>query len=270
MKKIIVLLVIIVIISFTPKDYASTNRAEGSYTFPDIESYLTSVNNIDDAYDVLNLAETLNIINDEYYNKAFSIVALYYKSNNLNYSNYRKQVFMDSIFSKDNIRYALIEQHKYGIPASVTLAQAYLESKKNGKYEFSNHVSHTNNYFGIKYQKNELVSDKYYTYTQEEFTQKELNRVKKKYKYKVLYKVGNKYRVRLKDSFAVFKGQDAAQKSFRMHSKILHKYQINDSTYYGWTKGLVDNGYATGTGYAQLLNKIIQEYDLHELDYYVN
>lgn len=267
MKKLIALLIIVICTCFLPKDYASTVLPDGAQVLPDINMYLSEVNTIDDAYELLELAETLNLISDEYYNKAFSIVALYYKSNNLNFSNFRKQTFMDSIFSKDNIRYALIEQHEYGIPASVTLAQAYLESKKNGKYEFSNHIKHTNNYFGIKYRKSELIADKYYFYTQEEFTQKELNWVKTKYKYTVLRKVGNKYRVRLKDSFAVFKGENAVQKSFQMHSEVLNKYQISDSTYYGWTQGLVDNGYATGTGYAQLLNKIIAEYDLYELDY---
>lgn len=270
MKKLIVLLIIIIFASFVPEDFANTAPLSEKNRLIDIETYLSSVSNIEEAYRIIDIAETLKIHDDDLYTKAFSIVALYYKAEYLNYSNLRKQTFMDSVFSKNNITYALKGQHEYGIPASVTLAQAYLESKKNGKYEFSNHVKHTNNYFGIKYRKSELIADKYYFYTQEEFTQKELNWVKKKYKYTVLRKVGNKYRVRLKDSFAVFKGENAIEKSFKMHNEILHSYEISDSTYYGWTKGIVENGYATGSGYAALLNKIISEYDLHELDYYVN
>lgn len=266
MKKIITLLVVVILTGFTPKDYARTSSFEYDIN-ETIDIQIKTVETIEDAYSFLTMLDSFNLKKNVYKDNVFDIVALNYKSKYLNFSNYTKQLFMDSVFSKNNIKYALTGQHEYGIPASVTLAQAYLESKKNGKYEFSNHVKHTNNLFGIKYRKNKLISDKYYFYTQEELTQKQLNWVKRKYKYTVLKKVGNKYRIRLKDAFAVF---DGAENSFKFHNEILNRYDIEADTYYGWTAGLVDNGYATGSGYAALLNKIIQEYDLHELDYNVN
>lgn len=249
-----------ILTSFTRVDYAQNNgQNENSDHF---EFYMNSIDNIDDAYILIDILteEESHLKND-----MFDIIALHYKATNLNYSSFKKQTFMDSIFSKTNIRYALIEQDIYGIPASVTLAQAYLESKKSGKYEFSKHVKHTNNLFGIKYASNKLSASKYNMITQEELTKDQIKWIKKKYEIlKIRPTKNGKYRIHIVDAFAAY---DSIHMSFRMHSLLLDKYNVTSDTYHGWTSMLVEKGYATGSGYSQLLNKIIQEYKLYELDH---
>jgi flagellum-specific peptidoglycan hydrolase FlgJ len=204
--------------------------------------------------DSLNTTENKNIL--------FSKVIDNYKKQNLKFANKEKSVFLDSLFSTSNIKLALKEQELYNIPASVTLAQLYVESKESRRYRMSVLATEANNYFGIKFHKNSLIKESYAVYTEEEFSVVELKRVKRRYVR--LYKVKGKIRIRLIQDFAKFEN---AEDAFRVHSLVIDRYNITGSNYKDWTYGLVKNRYATAWHYAVLLNTIIERYNLNELDH---
>lgn len=127
------------------------------------------------------------------------------------------------------------QMNVYNIPASITLAQAVLESQ----YGNSRLSTMANNHFGIKCHK----------WTGPTFYQDDdkKNECFRKYK--------------------------DAKESFKDHSEFL-KYRdryaslfnLKISDYKGWARGLKKCGYATNPKYAELLIKIIEDYQLYQYD----
>ena len=128
------------------------------------------------------------------------------------------------------------EMLDYKIPASITLAQAILESSSGN----SSLATEANNHFGIKCH-NDWTGEKIYKDDDEK-----------------------------NECFRVYK---SAEYSFRDHSiylstynryKFLFDYKITD--YNAWADGLKTAGYATNSQYPKLLTKIIEDYDLEKYD----
>ncbi len=130
---------------------------------------------------------------------------------------------------------AITEMNKYGIPASITLAQALLESGTGN----SDLARFANNHFGIK-----CTTD---------------------WKGKGYYKDDDKK----DDCFRVYNNPE---ESFKDHSEFLKRkryaflFELDKDDYDGWAKGLKQAGYATNPKYPDLLIGIIEKYDLHQYD----
>lgn len=152
------------------------------------------------------------------------------------------------------IVYEYIEDYKYlaidemirtGIPASVTIAQAIIESKAG----VSRLAQATNNHFGIKC-KSYWEGSSYY-HPDDDRDQ-----------------YGNLIP-------SCFRKYDSVTHSYLDHSdflmntehyKPLFKYDKVD--FEMWALGLEACGYATDKDYAEKLIRTIELYELHELDYY--
>ena len=131
---------------------------------------------------------------------------------------------------------AIAEMNEYGIPASITLAQAILESG-NGE---SRLAREGNNHFGIKCH-NDWTGE---TIIEDDDEKGECFR-----KYK------------------------NADESFRDHSLFLTQrgrytflFDYDVSNYKKWARGLKKAGYATNPKYASLLIDLIKRYDLSKYD----
>lgn len=148
---------------------------------------------------------------------------------NYSYSNVRKDYI--NKYKKICIK----ESKRTGIPASIKMAQAILESG-SGTSKLS---KKSNNHFGIKCHKD----------------------WKKK---------GVKHDDDEKDE--CFRKYKNPNKSFEDHSEFLSKnrykflYNYDKHDYVSWAKGLKKAGYATNPNYPKLLIKIIEEEKLYELD----
>ncbi len=131
---------------------------------------------------------------------------------------------------------AVLEMHKYEIPASITLAQGILESG-NGRSQLA---SKSNNHFGIKchtgWQGERVYHD-----------DDEKGECFRKYKY-----VLTSY----KDHSEFLSGR-------RRYAAL---FKLRKSDYKGWAKGLKKAGYATDKKYPKKLIKIIEDYRLYEFD----
>src|SRR5690606_8086398 len=130
---------------------------------------------------------------------------------------------------------AIREMNLYGIPASIKLAQALLESG-NGNSMLARQA---NNHFGIK-----CASG---------WTGKRV----------------------LKDDDDIddcFRVYGHPQESYRDHSECLlrKRYaslcELDKNDYKGWARGLKSAGYATNPRYAELLISIIERYQLYQYD----
>ncbi len=146
-------------------------------------------------------------------------------------------------FFKTNSPYAINSQIKKGIPASVTLAQAALESGW-GKYAVGN------NFFGIKDQPNDEWTG---PYTAADTTE---------------YINGNKIYITSK-----FRKYQSPEESFLDHASFLQKnkryeflFALPETDYVGWAQGLKKAGYATAPNYANQLITLIKAYKLDEYD----
>lgn len=160
--------------------------------------------------------------------------------------------FMPDVYSKSDVtknsarqeyinRYtklAIKEMNEFSIPASIILAQACLESG-DGKSQLSRN---SNNHFGIKCKSN-WTGDRVYHDDDE------------------------------KDE--CFRKYDNPTESFRDHSKFLIEssrykflFDYNIRDYKQWAYGLKKAGYATNPRYPEMLIKIIEDYNLSELDKY--
>jgi len=134
---------------------------------------------------------------------------------------------------------AILEYRKYGIPASVKLAQGILESR----YGTSELTKVSNNHFGVKCV---YRSCKHQNCT-------------------------NKCDDSCKDYFVNY---ESGWRSYREHSKLLSNPNYRyaelitkcDNDYKCWTKGLQKKGYATSKSYETKLNAIIKRYNLSLLD----
>lgn len=129
---------------------------------------------------------------------------------------------------------ALEQQADYGIPASITMAQALLESAA-GQSELATKAK---NHFGIKCT-NDWMGGVYY------------------------YDDDSKGEC--------FRQYGDAAESFKDHSKFLQRtryatcFEIAVEDYEGWARRLKECGYATDPLYAQKLIKIIEDYRLDSL-----
>ena len=134
---------------------------------------------------------------------------------------------------------AMEQMKRYGIPASVTLAQGILESC-NGQSELS---QLGNNHFGVKASGSWLKNGgDYLVYTDDKPNEK-------------------------------FCKYATVGDSYEHHSKILKNssrysqcFKLSPDDYRGWTKGIERGGYATNGGYAASLQKIIEANGLQKYD----
>ena len=130
---------------------------------------------------------------------------------------------------------AIAEMNKYGIPASITLAQGILESGSGS----SDLAKYANNHFGIK-----CTSD---------------------WKGKAYYKDDDNR----DDCFRVYKDP---QESYKDHSEFLKRkryaslFELDKNDYRNWAIGLKNAGYATNPKYPDLLINIIEKYQLYQYD----
>ena len=134
---------------------------------------------------------------------------------------------------------AMEQMKRYGIPASVTLAQGILESS-NGQSELS---QLGNNHFGVKASGSWLKNGgDYLVYTDDKPNEK-------------------------------FCKYATVGDSYEHHSKILKNssrysqcFKLSPDDYKGWAKGIERGGYATNGGYAASLQKIIEANGLQKYD----
>lgn len=141
---------------------------------------------------------------------------------------------------------AIQSQKDFGVPASITIAQAILESG-NGNSKLARDAK---NYFGIR-------ANKGYTGTVYNINTGEYD------------KAGNYYI----DKKAAFRSYPTIQASFDDHSDFLLKNKRYDSLfdlelndYKGWATGLQRAGYSTAPTYAQTIIGLINNHDLTKYD----
>ena len=131
---------------------------------------------------------------------------------------------------------AVEEMEVYGIPASITMAQALLESDNgNGRL-----AREGNNHFGIKCKSTWTGA----TISHDDDAKGEC-----------------------------FRKYPSVEASFNDHSEFLDKsaryqdlFKLDPMDYKGWAYGLKQAGYATNPAYAELLIKIIEDNQLYHLD----
>ncbi|SMC73954.1 glucosaminidase domain-containing protein [Pedobacter nyackensis] len=130
---------------------------------------------------------------------------------------------------------AIEEMNKYGIPASITLAQGIIESGSGN----SSLAKYANNHFGIK-----CTSD---------------------WKGKGYFKEDDK----VDDCFRVYKD---ARESYKDHSEFLKRkrysflFELDKNDYKNWALGLKQAGYATNPKYPDMLISVIDRYQLYQYD----
>jgi Mannosyl-glycoprotein endo-beta-N-acetylglucosaminidase/LysM domain len=130
---------------------------------------------------------------------------------------------------------AIEEMNKFGIPASITLAQGILESGSGN----SDLAKYANNHFGIK-----CTSD---------------------WKGKAYYKDDDQK----DDCFRVYKDP---RESYKDHSNFLKRkrysalFELDKNDYKNWAIGLKNAGYATNPKYPDLLINLIEKYSLYQYD----
>lgn len=142
-------------------------------------------------------------------------------------------------YAEKYAEFAMEQMRKYGIPASVTLAQGILESS-NGQSRLS---LNENNHFGIKATPQWIAQGgKFGLYTDDKPNEK-------------------------------FCSYDNVGDSYEHHSKFLVEnkryagcFALSPDDYKGWTEGLAKAGYASGGNYAQSLQKIIETNGLQKYD----
>ena len=133
---------------------------------------------------------------------------------------------------------AIEEQKRYGIPASVTLAQMAVESG----YGESNLARQDNNYFGIKASDKWIKAGKQWSYHHDDH---------------------------YNDKFCTFA---SPLDSLEYHSKVLmadrykacRQYASDDHTH--WIEGIKKGGYATDPRYVATIEGVIKKYGLDKYD----
>lgn len=130
------------------------------------------------------------------------------------------------------------EMDKYGIPASITLAQGLLESNVGE----SKLAVRNNNHFGMKCFSKSCKKGHCSNFTDDSH----------------------------KDFFRKY---NSAWESYRAHSQLLKNgkryrnlFKLKSSDYRGWARGLKKAGYATDKYYAEKLINLIEDLDLDEYD----
>ncbi len=143
---------------------------------------------------------------------------------------------------------AIAEMHRTGIPASVKLAQAILESSA-GTSELA---TNSNNFFGLKCGA-DWEGQGYYKEDDDY----------------------DRYGKLIPSCFRVFDSPEAsfvAHSEFLMHPRKNYRYgwlfNIDHREYKSWSWGLKESGYATNPKYAVLLIDLIEQHQLYLYDYY--
>ena len=134
---------------------------------------------------------------------------------------------------------AMEQMRKYGIPASVTLAQGILESA-SGQSELSRKG---NNHFGIKATRTWLEGGgRYLVYTDDKPNEKfcQYASVADSYEHHSLFLRGNK--------------------------RYSNLFELSPDDYVGWTRGLQEDGYASSKQYASSLQSLIRQHGLDRYD----
>ena len=132
---------------------------------------------------------------------------------------------------------AKAEMKKFGIPASITLAQGLIESDAG----FSRLAKSNNNHFGMKCFSRKCKKGHCSNFTDDSH----------------------------KDFFRKY---ETAWESYRAHSRMLNQkryrplHKLGKYDYKAWAKGLKKAGYATDKRYAEKLIHIIEELRLYEYD----
>ena len=142
-------------------------------------------------------------------------------------------------YAEQYAEYAMEQMRRYGIPASVTLAQGILESS-NGE---STLAQKENNHFGIKATQSWLdAGGRYGLYTDDKPNEK-------------------------------FCSYDSVADSYEHHSRFLLEnsryagcFELGADDYKGWAQELERAGYATGGNYANSLISIIEQNGLEKYD----
>ena len=130
---------------------------------------------------------------------------------------------------------AISQMNKYKIPASITIAQAILESG-NGNSELSKKGK---NHFGVKC--HGWTGDKSY------HDDDKPNECFRNYS-------------NIKDSF------EDHSKFLKKNSRYNSLFDLDITDYKGWSQGLKNAGYATSPSYANKLIRLIEDYNLEEYD----
>lgn len=138
---------------------------------------------------------------------------------------------------------AMEEMIRAGVPASIKLGQAILESNA-GRSELARK---SNNHFGIKCGSN--WTGETHAHEDDDYDEN-----------------GNLIK-------SCFRKYDSAKRSFYGHSEFLQKARyrflftdLNPQDYESWAHGLKTAGYATNPRYASLLISIIRRYELYQYD----
>ena len=142
-------------------------------------------------------------------------------------------------YAQQYAEYAMEQMRRYGIPASVTLAQGILESS-NGR---SRLAQNENNHFGIKATPSWIAEGgRYGLYSDDKPNEK-------------------------------FCSYDSVGDSYEHHSRFLKEnsryagcFKLSPDDYKGWTRSIEKAGYATGGKYAENLQKIIEQNGLQQYD----
>jgi LysM repeat protein len=137
-----------------------------------------------------------------------------------------------SLYKDDAVRDML----KTGVPASITLAQAMLESD-NGN---STLAREANNHFGIK------------CHTE--------------WNGETLYKDDDRRNECFRKYKSVLESYDDHSEFLRTRQRYAFLFSYDRTDYVSWARGLKKAGYATNPQYAERLIKIIQENNLHIFD----
>lgn len=139
---------------------------------------------------------------------------------------------------------AIIEMHRKGVPASIKLAQAILESS-SGTSDFARS---TNNHFGIK--------------------------CKSIWKGETFFHEDDDLDHHGQLMKSCFRSYDRVLESYVDHSNFLssriyyqHLFYLSTYDYVSWAKGLQKSGYATDPDYASKLIRIIEREGLNKYDY---
>ena len=142
-------------------------------------------------------------------------------------------------YAQQYAEFAMEQMRRYGIPASVTLAQGILESS-NGR---SRLAQNENNHFGIKATPSWIAEGgRYGLYSDDKPNEK-------------------------------FCSYDSVGDSYEHHSRFLKEnsryagcFKLSPDDYKGWTRSIEKAGYATGGKYAENLQKIIEQNGLQQYD----
>ena len=142
-------------------------------------------------------------------------------------------------YAEQYAEYAMLQMRRYGIPASVTLAQGILESS-NGQ---SRLARNENNHFGIKATPAWIAGGgRYGVYTDD----------KPDEKFCSYGSVGDSY--------------EHHSRFLKENSRYARCFTLAPDDYKGWTREIAQAGYATGGKYAESLQKVIERNGLQQYD----